>query len=100
MSKRKSAKILDVGCGDGLVAEALLTRGFSNIVGTDISQKMVQLAAKKNIYKSVFQADLMKPLALENNSFDVLTCVGVTTYIEPNVIIEWCRVIAKGETYV
>ena len=97
LSNRKSAKILDVGCGDGLVGEALNLRGFVNIIGTDISQKMVQLAAKKNIYKEVFQADLMQPLQLDSKSFDALTCVGVTTYLEPRVIPEWCRVVAKGK---
>ena len=87
---------MDVGCGDGLVGEALKLRGFTNLIGTDISEKMVQLAERKNFYKTVFQADLMKPLNLESQSFDLLTCVGVTTYLEPRVIREWCRVVTTG----
>ena len=40
------AAILDLGCGDGLVGEALTVRGFTNISGFDISSKMVALALR------------------------------------------------------
>ena len=40
-------RILDLGCGDGLVGEALKVRGFNNITGYDISSKMVSLALSK-----------------------------------------------------
>ena len=43
------------------------------------------------------QADLMLPLPLSPGSQDVLTCVGVTTYLEPPVIAEWCKVVRSGE---
>lgn len=92
----KAAHILDIGCGDGLVAEALSARGFTNMMGLDISDKMVQLARAKNLYTSVMQADLMRPLHLSSCSQDVLTCVGVTTYLEPHVIVEWCKVVRSG----
>ena len=39
----KTIKILDIGCGDGLVGEALVKRGFKNMTGLDISGKMVKL---------------------------------------------------------
>ena len=41
------AAILDLGCGDGLVGEALKVRGFNNISGYDISSKMVSLAIRE-----------------------------------------------------
>ena len=39
----------------------------------------------------------MLPLPLSPSSQDVLTCVGVTTYLEPPVIAEWCKVVRSGE---
>jgi len=96
MATRKSAKILDIGCGDGLVADSLKERGFSDMVGLDISEKMVQLARAKNVYTEVLQADLMRPIPLPCSSYDVLTCVGVTTYLEPWVIVEWCKMVKPG----
>ena len=38
----------------------------------------------------------MKPIPLPSKTYDVLTCVGVTTYIEPLVIRDWCKVVKKG----
>ena len=89
-------RILDLGCGDGLVGEALKARGFNNISGYDISSKMVALALSKKVYKVVKQADLNKPLALPPASFDLITCVGVTTYLNPAVIRDWVRLVRTG----
>ena len=89
-------RILDLGCGDGLVGEALKARGFTNISGYDISSKMVALALSKKVYKVVQQADLNKPLALPPASFDLITCVGVTTYLNPAVIRDWVRLVRTG----
>ena len=96
IKNNKWAKILDIGCGDGLVGEALRKHGFDNLVGLDISLKMVRLAQDKKVYKDVFQADLMRPIPLPFSSHDVITCVGVTTYLEPYVIVEWCKVAKPG----
>ena len=90
------ARVLDLGCGDGLVGEALKVRGFNNISGYDISEKMVELALSKKVYKVTKQADLNQPLALPPASFDVITCVGVTTYIQPRVLTDWIRIIKTG----
>ena len=43
----------------------------------------------KKVYKVVEQADLNKPLALRAASFDLITCVGVTTYLNPGAIKDW-----------
>ena len=51
----------------------------------------------KKCTSSVLKADLLKPIPLPSKTYDVLTCVGVTTYIEPLVIRDWCKVVKKGE---
>ena len=96
VEKFSAVKILDLGCGDGLVGEALKVRGFNNISGYDISDKMVQLALSKKVYHVVRQADLNRPLALPAASFDVITCVGVTTYLQPAVLQDWLRLLKTG----
>jgi len=95
-TKISSTKILDLGCGDGLVGEALKVRGFNNISGYDISEKMVELALSRNVYQVAKQADLNKPLDLPPASFDVITCVGVTTYIQTGVLKDWLRILKTG----
>ena len=53
------AKILDAGCGTGLVGEILYEKKFKNIVGVDFSQPMLNQAWEKNVYQSLDLADLI-----------------------------------------
>ena len=74
-----NCKILDAGCGTGLVGVELKKFGYSNIDGVDFSQDMLDLVPK-NIYKKIEKIDLNKPLKFNNNMYDVITCVGTFTY--------------------
>jgi ubiquinone/menaquinone biosynthesis C-methylase UbiE len=72
------AKILDVGCGTGLVGEALRKMGNSyTLVGTDLSQGMLDQAKAKHVYQKLVKANLRRPLPFKNNSFDAVMCIGV-----------------------
>lgn len=75
-----SALILDAGCGTGLVGEELVKRGYSKIDALDYSKEMLDEAARKKIYQRHIQADLSKPLAIDNNLYDAIVCTGTFTY--------------------
>ena len=48
--KNKKARVLDAGCGTGLVGEILHKNSFNNIEGVDFSEEMLSVAnQKKNI---------------------------------------------------
>ena len=49
---KKNSKILDSGCGTGLVCIELKKYGYSNIEGVDFSQSMFDLVPQ-NIYKKI-----------------------------------------------
>ena len=72
-------KILDAGCGTGLVGIELKKYGYSNIYGVDFSQDMLDLVPQ-GIYKKIEKVDLNKPLKFQDNMFDVVMCVGTFTY--------------------
>jgi predicted TPR repeat methyltransferase len=92
------AKILDAGCGTGLVGELLHEENFNNIVGVDFSQPMLDQASKKNIYQSLFEADLTKTLEFDNNTFDAIVCAGTFTcgHVGPEALFELIRVSKAG----
>merc|ERR1719317_1323617 len=71
-----SKTVLDLGCGDGLVGEALSCRGFTRITGLDIAGKMLKVASGRGVYQELKQADLMKTLPVESATFDIVSCVG------------------------
>ena len=74
--------ILDLCCGNGLVGEAICKRGSkAKITGLDISQKSLDVASKRGCYHDLFQADLLKKLPFEANTFDFVLCIGSTSYL-------------------
>jgi len=77
---KDTCQVLDLGCGTGLVGQALAAKGFKNIVGVDISPDMMAKAKMKNIYSDLVEHDLSNkedfPREL-NNSFDIVVSAGL-----------------------
>jgi predicted TPR repeat methyltransferase len=92
------AKILDAGCGTGLVGEVLHERKFKNIVGIDFSQTMLDQALKKNVYQSLALSDLTEKLAFKDNTFDAIVSAGTFTcgHVGPEAFSELIRVTKTG----
>ena len=89
----KNSKILDAGCGTGLVGIQLKKYGYLNIEGVDFSQSMLDLVPQ-NIYKKIEKIDLNKPLKFKNNIYDIVMCVGTFTYghVKPHALDEIIRI--------
>jgi len=83
----RDMSVLDVCCGTGLVGTTLLQNGFTNIHGVDLSQRMLDIAKSKNIYKTLTRHDMNKPF-LSNGTFDLVTCIGSLTYFDSKGILE------------
>ncbi len=87
--RASAASVLDVGCGTGLVGRALRARGFAGrLVGLDLSQASLDLAADRGGYDHLEVADLQQRLPCEDGEFDAVVCVGVMTYL-PEVEAFW-----------
>ena len=89
----KNSKILDAGCGTGLVGIELKKYGYLNIDGVDFSQDMLDLVPQ-GIYKKIEKVDLNKLLKFKNNTYDVVMCVGTFTYghVMPKALDELIRI--------
>lgn len=73
------AWILDAGAGTGLVGEALVRRGYRNIIGIDMSEAMLAQARSKGVYRELHRMELGEPLAFPLNFFDAVIASGVMT---------------------
>jgi len=95
------AKILDAGCGTGLVGNILYNKNYKNIVGVDFSQEMLNRALKKNVYQSLSLVDLTQKLYFEDNIFDAIICAGTFTcgHVGPEALSEMIR-ITKNRGYI
>ncbi|WP_102958876.1 methyltransferase [Mangrovicella endophytica] len=84
-------RVLDLGCGTGLVGEALRDRS-EEIVGVDLSESMVELCDEKEIYDHLFVGEAVSFLGDDDGSgdededgggglFDVVTAADVLPYL-------------------
>ncbi len=81
--ENKEARVLDLGCGDG-VTEVFLEKYFPlfNITGIDISEKSIEEAQKKQLKKSAFQIYDGNQIPFAKESFDVIFVAGVLHHID------------------
>jgi SAM-dependent methyltransferase len=95
--------VLDAGCGPGIYAEWLVNHG-AEVVGLDVSPKMVELARRRLQEKArVIQADLGQPLDfLESNSFDLIVSALALDYVRDwnGVFKEFFRVLREPGYFV
>jgi predicted TPR repeat methyltransferase len=94
-----AGSILDVGCGTGMVGRALRAKGYEgHLLGLDISEASLRVAAETGVYDGLQKADLQQPLQVTADSVNVLVCVGVMTYL-PEVEAVWrefARIVRAG----
>ena len=92
-TSNKNFKILDAGCGTGLVGVELKKFGYSHIDGVDFSQDMLDLVPQ-DIYRNLQKVDLNADLKFRDNTYDVIICVGTFTYghVKAHALDEFIRI--------
>ena len=78
-SKQDALRILDLGCGTGLMGEELADMA-SHLVGVDLSPNMISQAEKKGIYHDLMMGDITK-IFKSQSDLDLVVAADVFTYI-------------------
>ncbi|KMW58142.1 hypothetical protein AIOL_003113 [Candidatus Rhodobacter oscarellae] len=91
--------VLDIGAGTGLLAEHLNGMTLDAI---DITPEMLEVAARKGLYRTRIVGDLLAPLALEENSYGGVISCGTFTHghVGPDCFAELLRVTWPGALFV
>ena len=75
------ARVIDLGCGTGLVGAALAATG-AEIVGVDLSARMLEIAAARGVYARLERGELVEVLArVEAGSVHAVLAADVFMYI-------------------
>ncbi|HNA88820.1 MAG TPA: bifunctional 2-polyprenyl-6-hydroxyphenol methylase/3-demethylubiquinol 3-O-methyltransferase UbiG [Anaerolineales bacterium] len=90
----KSPKILDVGCGGGILSEALAKAG-AQVTGTDLSEASLQVArhhAQKGGLEIEYLYERVEDLAEKRaGMYDAVTCMEMLEHVpDPNKVIAAC----------
>ena len=75
----KNLKIVDIGCGTGLVGKFLQNKGYMYYDGLDISEEMLEIAKSRG-YRHLSVGSLQNKLPYENDTYDAVFCVGAVSY--------------------
>ena len=73
-------KILDMGCGTGLLAPYLKTY-CDHLIGIDVSQKMLKKAEVGNHYTNLIHSDIVDYIRKTKDKFDLFIAADVLVYI-------------------
>lgn len=100
----KNIKILDAGAGTGIIGEMLVKQGYTNVDALDISQKMLDIAIKKNVYKRFISAPLsdVRIEQIQTAEYDVTLCAGTIVYgqAKPVALDECIRHVRPGGLFI
>jgi arsenite methyltransferase len=96
--------VLDVGCGDGLIAFGALERGAGQVVFADISKPLLddcrELATEAGVLERCrfVEAPAEKLAPIEDESVDVVTTRSVLIYVKDkaSAFAEFLRVLRPG----
>lgn len=98
--------VLDLGCGEGYCARALIENGAAKVFGIDISEKMVTAAESASLANDQFNYSVgdVTDLSFESDQFDLSIGVFVYNYLNIKDMItsfkECYRVLKPGGDFV
>ncbi|MCD8514126.1 MAG: bifunctional 2-polyprenyl-6-hydroxyphenol methylase/3-demethylubiquinol 3-O-methyltransferase UbiG [Nitrincola sp.] len=97
-------KVLDIGCGGGILSEAMAIRG-ADVTGIDMGEAPLKVAKLHGLESGVkvnYQRITAEEFAEQHpESFDVVTCMEMIEHVpDPSSVIHACAKLVKPGGYV
>lgn len=98
-------QVLDVGCGGGILAEAMARQG-AEVLGIDLASKSLKVAQlhalESGLANVAYREVAVEALAAERPaSFDVVTCMEMLEHVpDPASVVKACADLVKPDGWV
>lgn len=94
-----SKKILDIGCGGGILAESMAAKG-AEVTGIDLAERSLKIARLHSLETGIevsYEHISAEDMALQHpEKFDVITCMEMLEHVpNPASIIHACAKLVK-----
>ncbi|MBF1293899.1 MAG: bifunctional 2-polyprenyl-6-hydroxyphenol methylase/3-demethylubiquinol 3-O-methyltransferase UbiG [Neisseria sp.] len=96
-------RVLDVGCGGGILSESMAKRGAAHVTGIDMAEKSLETAqahaAAERVDNIDYRCIRVEDLAAEQpHNFDVVTCMEMMEHVpDPAAIVKACSELVKPD---
>lgn len=96
-------RVLDVGCGGGILSESMALRG-AEVTGIDMGEAPLKVAKLHSLESGVqvrYQRITAEEMALEHpESFDIVTCMEMIEHVpDPASVVKACAQMVKPGGY-
>ncbi|WP_291218591.1 bifunctional 2-polyprenyl-6-hydroxyphenol methylase/3-demethylubiquinol 3-O-methyltransferase UbiG [Hydrogenophaga sp.] len=100
LAQIKGKRVLDVGCGGGILSDALARKG-ALVTGIDLSAKALRVAQLHALEAGTTNVDYLEISAeamaqQEPEAFDVVTCMEMLEHVpDPSSVVRACAALVK-----
>jgi 2-polyprenyl-3-methyl-5-hydroxy-6-metoxy-1,4-benzoquinol methylase len=87
LPERRDIRLLDIGCGQGHLVQAVRQAGYLDVHGVDISGEQVAQAHAGGLHEQVQQGDFREVLGRAAGTLDVVLATDVLEHLTRNEVV-------------